>query len=135
MRRLLLIGLALVVLTAGCKKTANKTDSGASGSQPSVHAPSGVVIHSGASGGSGGAAQAVRKAAMSAVTRHEMEQIHILIENASTATGQIPSAKQISAELQKAAPKTWKLIQEGAIVLTDTRSAREHLGLYQGNTE
>jgi hypothetical protein len=145
MKKLLLIGLAVVVLTAGCKKTTNTSAkasaskavaaAGGSSEGPSVHASTGVVINPGlGGGGSGGAAQAVRKAAMSAVTRHEMENIRLFIENASGATGQMPSVQEVSAALQKEAPKTWKLVQEGAIVLTGTRT-RESIWAYTKETQ
>jgi hypothetical protein len=138
MRNLLLLGLALIILTAGCKKmtktdtktTGSATATGASSDGPAVHAPTGVVLNPGlGGGGSGGAAQAVRKAAMSAVTRNDMHDLHILIENASGATGQMPSTQEITAHLQQARSPALKKIQEGAIVLTGTRS-RENIWAY-----
>lgn len=131
MRNLLLLALALVLL-AGCKKASNKANpskTNSSGEGMSVHAPTGVVINPGlGGGGSGGAAQAVRKAAARAVSQNELRNIHLYIENASL-SGQMPSAPEITQALMREAPATYKLIQEGAIVLTGTRS-RESVWAY-----
>jgi hypothetical protein len=137
MRKLLLIGLSLVVLTAGCKKTnksSSKTttpsSSSASSDGPAVHAPTGVVLNPGLGGGGGGsAAGAARNRALREVTHHEMKNIQLFIEGASGANGQMPTVEQISAALQKEAPKTWKLVQDKVIVLTGTRS-RENIWAY-----
>jgi hypothetical protein len=138
MRKLLLIGLTLVVLTAGCKKTSKgakttgSSDSATASSEgPPVHAPSGVVLNPnlGGGGGGGGAVGAVRNRVLREVTHNEMKNIHLIIETASGASGQMPGMEEINAVLQKEAPKTWKLVQDKAIVLTGTRS-RENIWAY-----
>lgn len=132
MRKLILIALALALAT-GCGKlrlkgsktgqnAANQTQQG-SGDQPAVHAPTGVVLNPGlGGGGSGGAAQAVRKAATRAVSQNELNNIRLFIENASLASGRMPSVEETRAALQREAAATFKLVEEGAIVLTGTRS-------------
>jgi hypothetical protein len=136
MRKLLLICLAVLVLSAGCKrmsksgsKSTASSGSSSSSDGPSVHAPTGVVLNPGVGGGGGGAAQAVRGRVLREVTHNEMKNIQIFIESASGATGQMPTKEEISAALQKESPKTWKLVQDGAIVLTGARS-REQIWAY-----
>jgi hypothetical protein len=135
MRKLLLIGLAVLVLSAGCKrmsksgsKSTASSGSNSSSDGPSVHAPTGVVLNPGVGGGGGGAAQAVRGRVLREVTHNEMKNIQIFIESASGATGQMPTKEEISAALQKESPKTWKLVQDGAIVLTGARSREQIWG-------
>jgi hypothetical protein len=97
--RVLLIG-ALLVLMNGCKKT-------------------------GTGGGPvGGAIQGTRLAAQRVVTENEMRNVWTLIQYAPAEN--MPTAQQIITEIQQTAPETAKLIQEGKIVLTGTRS-REHI--------
>jgi len=139
MRHLLLLALALVVV-AGCKKAPNKPSEPtpapvvSNGQQPAVHAPTGVVINPGAGGGSGGAAQAVRKAAYRAVSQSDLAQIRLFIENASLASGQMPTAQETAAALQKEAPGIYKQVEEGKIVLTGTRS-REGIWAYTADAQ
>jgi hypothetical protein len=129
--------MALIVLTGGCKKT-NKssskatTPSGSSASSdgPAVHAPTGVVLNPGLGGGGGGSALgAARNRALREVTHNEMRNILLIIEGASGTSTQVPSKEVIIAALQKEAPKTWKLVQDGVIVLTGTRT-RESIWAY-----
>ncbi len=136
MRKLLLICLAVLVLTAGCKKlskgsskTTSSSTNSSSSDGPSVHAPTGVVLNPGVGGGGGGAAQAVRGRVLREVTHNEMKNIQIYIESASGASGKMPSKEDIMAVLQKESPKTFKLIQDGAIVLTGAQS-REQIWAY-----
>ena len=141
MRKLLVIGLALALL-GGCKKKTTKLAQGpapaepsaaapnvaAPGGGPAVHAPTGVVLGRGGGGG-GGAYQAVRTAVKRTVSQNEMHNLHLFIENASAATGTMPSAQDITAALQREAPKVAKMIQDGDIVLTGARS-RESIWAY-----
>jgi hypothetical protein len=138
MRNLLLIGLALVVLTAGCKKASNTststqttpTSNASSGNEFAAHAPSGVVLNPGlGGGGGGGAAQAVRKAATRIVTQFEMKDIHLVIETAYGASGQMPSKEEIEAVLKSQKSKASPLLGERVIVLTGTRT-RENIWAY-----
>jgi hypothetical protein len=89
-----------------------------------------VVINPGlGGGGSGGAAQAVRKAATRAVNQNELNNIRTFIEAASVASGQMPPAQETVQSLQREAPATYKQIAEGAIVITGTRQ-REGIWAY-----
>lgn len=135
---MLLAALALVVVT-GCKRTlpppapapaTPAPGTAASGhTPPSVHAPTGVVINPGMSGGSGGAVQAVRKAVGRAVTQSEMNNLRTFIEDASLSSGQMPTKEQILQALQQGARATAKLVEDGDIRLTGTRQ-REGIWAY-----
>jgi hypothetical protein len=137
MRKLLLIALALA-LVGGCKKKVTPKPTppaGGSSTDPAVHAPTGVVLNPGmGGGGGGGAAQAVRKAVTRTVNQNELKNVQTFIETASSASGQMPSVQEVTATLQKEAPKTYKLVQDGAIVLTGTRS-RENIWAYTADAQ
>jgi hypothetical protein len=132
MRKLLVIGLVLALL-GGCKKKTTKlaqgpapneqgqAAAGPGGQGPAMHAPSGVVLGKG-SGGGGGAYQAVRTATTRMVNETQMHDLQLFIENASLASGQMPTAAEIKAALQKESRKTYELVNNGSIVLTGTRS-------------
>jgi hypothetical protein len=96
---------------------------------PSAGAGGGVVLSAGGGGG-GGAAQAVRKAAKRAATNNELHQIHLFIESASSASGQMPSPQETLAAIQKEAPKIAEAIREGVIVLLPAKS-REEIWAYE----
>jgi len=129
MRKVLFIGLTLLVL-AGCKKFRGGQTTSApaaisvtmsntqNNGQPSVHAATGVVINPNQGGGSGGAAQAVRKAAVRVQVDNELKNIHLFIETASTETGKLPTIAQIKTALKKEDPKAFALVEDGTIQLT-----------------
>jgi hypothetical protein len=119
MRKLVVLALVLV-LVGGCKKKPTSNTSGNTGGGGSGGLNS---------GGSGGAVQGVRMAAGRVVSEHELKNIHLFIETASGASGQMPTVPQITAALQKEAPKTYQLVQEGAIVLTGA-TTRESIWAY-----
>lgn len=135
------IGWLIVLVTAlcimGCKKktepTTAKTDppkAGASPSGPAVHAPTGVVVNPGmGGGGSGGAVQAVRKAAMRAVSQHEMNNIRLFIDQFSLANNAMPSVDTVAQALRTEARSTYQLVEGGEIVLTGVRQ-REGIWAY-----
>ena len=135
MRKLLVIGLMLALL-GGCKKKTTKLaqapapgeQAPAAGANVPAHAPTGVA-RGGGGGGGGGAYQAVRTAVKRTVSQNEMHNLHLFIENASAASGTMPSPQQITASLQREAPKLAKQIQDGDIVLTGTRT-REGIWAY-----
>lgn len=144
MRSLLALLVLTLALLPGCKKPSAKTATPASGTagttppptggyeQTTAHPSTGVVINPGlGGGGSGGAAQAVRKAAVRAVNQNELNNIRTFIEAASS-TGQMPTAQEIAQSLQREAPATFKQIQEGAIVLT---GARQREGIWAYTTD
>jgi hypothetical protein len=151
-----LVGVLMAVALVGCnkkppKKSGPDVDPGAAPApaQPDVPtAPGnsggggggiiaaggiGVVVNPSAAlggGGGGGAAMAVRKAAKRAATNNELHQIHLFIESASAASGQMPSPQETLAALQREAPKIAEAIKEGVIVLTPARS-REEIWAYE----
>lgn len=145
MRQLLVLGLA-VMLLAGCKRQATtpatppakttvaQPTAPAPAAQPSgqttMHAPTGVVINPGlGSGGSGGAVQAVRKAVGRTVQQHELNNIRQFIDTASSVNGRMPTAQETMAALQREAPATFQLVQDGSIVLTGVQR-REGIWAY-----
>jgi hypothetical protein len=144
MRKLLVIGLALALL-GGCKKKTTKLAQGpppaeqpaapngaapapGGGQGPAMHAPTGVALGSGGGGG-GGAYQAVRQATTRVVNEAQMHDLQLFIDNASLASGQMPTAQEITDALQKESRKTYELVKDGSIVLTGTRS-RENIWAY-----
>jgi hypothetical protein len=146
-RLLLIVVVVLAVAVPGCKKQGVKTSApaGPAGQQPvaatqpgeqvGVHAPTAVVVQPAlGGGGSGGAVQAVRQAVIRTVNQADLDQIRLFIYNASLANDQMPSAQEINAVLQKEAPKTWKQVQDGAIVITGTRS-REGIWAYTADAQ
>jgi hypothetical protein len=90
----------------------------------------GVVAGGGGGGGSGGAAQAIRKAAQRTVTMHDLNSIRIFIENASLASGQMPSVQETYQALQKEAPHLAKLVDEKVLTLHPART-REEVWAYE----
>ena len=91
--------------------------------QPSVHAPTGVVINPNlGGGGGGGAVQAVRKAVKRAANENDLQQLHTFIDTASLNTGQMPNREQIADALKKEAPNLYKLWEEQVIEVTGTRT-------------
>jgi hypothetical protein len=132
MRKILVIALMLVLLV-GCRKIRKaSTETSApppNPEAPAVHAPTGVVINPGFSGGSGGAVQAVRGTALSAVTRNELKNIQLFIDSASGVSGQMPTSEEVIQALKKEDPKAWDMIQKQEIILTGTRS-RETIWAY-----
>jgi hypothetical protein len=64
------------------------------------------------------------------VTRQDMEDIRIFIDNASGATGQMPSAQLVHDALVQAGSPAAGLVKNGAIVLTGTRN-REGVWAYE----
>jgi len=101
MRKLIL--LALLLALVGCKKATKVSDNNPP-NQPG--------------GGSGGAAQSVRKAVGRAATQNDMQQLHLYIENASAASGRMPTQQQLAADLQKEAPNLYKLWADKVIDVT-----------------
>jgi hypothetical protein len=76
----------------------------------------------------------VRLAAKRVVNETDMKSIQIFIENASLANNQMPTKEETATALQKEAPKIYKQIQDGAIVLTGARS-REHIWAYTADVQ
>lgn len=65
------------------------------------------------------------------VTKQDMEEIRLYIDNASGVSGQVPTPQQTFAALKQAAsPQTVDLVQKGAITLVPAR-AREGIWAYE----
>jgi hypothetical protein len=89
--------------------------------------------------GSGGTVQSVRAAPARTVKQNDMHNLHIFIENASSATGQMPDGNAIRQALQsdREMGNILALIDDGSIVLTGINQregvwAYEKLALTEG---
>jgi len=80
--------------------------------------------------GSGGPVQAVRKAVTRTVTLNEMKNIHLFIENASGASGEMPAPQVVQQIIAKEDPKAASMIADGTIILTGIRQ-REGVWAYE----
>jgi hypothetical protein len=92
-----------------------------------MHGPTGVAL--GGGGGGGGAYQAVRTAVKRTDFQNDFNNLRLFIDNASAASGQMPSYQEIMAVLQREAPKLAKHVQDGDIRLTVGRT-REGIWAY-----
>jgi hypothetical protein len=137
MRLLTAVALITLVTASGCKK---KTPASAApvaqqngGAMAVAPGPGGGVVAGApgvAEGGGGGAVQAVRGAVARVVNLEDMKQIHIYIENASGASGRMPSQQETLAALMQEAPKIAELVNDGTIVLHNART-REEVWAYE----
>jgi hypothetical protein len=106
MRKLMMLGLALV-LAAGCKKV----PSGATGGSSNTS--------------SGGLVGAIHQKVKGSISQQQMDQLFKYLFAMSTErSNSLPSEQEIKAELQRDARQLWKLIQDGDVVLTGTRSPK-----------
>lgn len=140
MRMLTAVALLSAFIACGCKKKPAPTPQ-PQGTPKSAEkddtvvtpGPGGGVV-AGAplagGGGGGGAVQAVRGAATRAVSRNDLQNIRIYIENASLASGRMPSPQETLSALRQEAPNIAKQVDEGIIVLHPARS-REGIWAYE----
>ena len=128
MRKVLLIGLALIVLT-GCPKKKNNATSSGQNQTGGVSGGSSLAVPP-----PGGAVQNVRKAALRPVSQTDLNQIRTFIYDASLASGQMPTIQQISAALQQGAPQIYKKVQDKDIILTGTKQ-REGIWAYTAEAQ
>ena len=131
--RIFVIAICVAVSLAGCKKkvapVANAPASTAPANATVVAAPGGVVVNAGVGGG-GGAVQAVRGAVRRTVTMNDLQQIRIFIDNASLASGRMPSTQMTYAALKQEAPNIATLIDEGVLTLNNA-TTREQVWAYE----
>jgi hypothetical protein len=135
MRSLMLIAAAGFLLTTGCdlKKKTTSTTPATGKAEDTTVTPGpggGVVVAGGGGGGSGGAVQAVRGAVKRAVTMNDLNQIRIYIENASLASGRMPTVQETYQALQQEAPTIAALIDDRTITLHPART-REEVWAYE----
>jgi hypothetical protein len=123
MTRLTLM-LAICVVLCGCKKKTTQPTTA-----PTVIQTTAVTVPSENTNyeAGAGAAQNIRNAAKRLVTMAEMSQLGVFIELEYTNNGKMPGVKTLMASLQKDSPNTYKMIQEGTIILCWTAS---HEGLW-----
>lgn len=125
---------ALVLLPAGCHKGQSTapvapTNLGPPPKQVAGSTPP-PAAGGGAGGGGGGAVQAVRGAVQRAVTMHEMNNLRLFIDNASVASGRMPSREEIFASAKQGDPKLAQFLQDGSIILTGA-TTREGVWAYE----
>jgi hypothetical protein len=111
---------ACLVFWTGCLKPAKQA--------PTSQTSSAASASSGSP--TGGAVQAVRGAVQRTLTANDLSNLRIFIDNASLASGQMPSRDEILAAAKQGDPKLHALLQDGLIVLTGTRT-REGIWAYE----
>ncbi len=129
--RIFVMAICVAVSLAGCKKKVTPVTPAPSSSAPAtVVAPGpggGVVVNA---GGGGGAVQAVRGAVRRTVTINDLQQIRIFIDNASLASGRMPSTQMTYSALKQEAPNIATLIDDGVLTLNDA-TTREQVWAYE----
>jgi hypothetical protein len=118
------------VFALGCKKQAKTTKAttttSATNSANSANgAPQGTNYQPGA-----GVVHNVAQAAKRIEVKNDLHQIHVFIEGATAASGQMPSAQETYQALKKEAPKIGKLIDDKIITLNPART-REEVWAYE----
>jgi hypothetical protein len=133
-----LVSLLVVCACPGCKK---KTPAPAAQQQQQnpddpvvARGPGGGVVAGAPAvaggGGGGGTVQAIRGAVGRTVTANDLQQIRTFIENASLASGRMPTPQQTLAALKQEAPKIAELVDDGTIVLHNAKT-RESVWAYE----
>jgi hypothetical protein len=128
--RVLLCALVPVcaALALGCQKKAKTTKTtSATNSATNADAPQpqGTNYQPGA-----GVVHNVAQAAKRLEVKNDLQQMRIFIENASLASGRMPSAQETYQALKKEAPKIAKLIDDKVITLNPART-REEVWAYE----
>ena len=80
--------------------------------------------------GGGGAVQAVRGSAKKTVDANHLRYIHIFVENASGASGKMPTTETTYAALKQESPETAALVYEKLIILHPAKN-REEIWAYE----
>ena len=127
MRTILTAAVFAAALAGGCE-TKKKAKPTTKATEPDRSSGGGGGGSS--SGGSGGAVQAVRGAVKRIVDQNDLRNIHLFIENASGASGRMPSQNETYAAIQKEAPTLAKKIDDGIITLCNPRT-REEIWAYE----
>jgi len=131
--RIFVIAICVAVSLVGCKKKVAPLANAPASTLPAnatvvTPAPgSGVVVNA---GGGGGAVQAVRGAVRRTVTMNDLQQIRIFIDNASLASGRMPSTQMTYAALKQESPSIATLIDEGVLTLNNA-TTREQVWAYE----
>jgi hypothetical protein len=129
MRTFLLLVPVAAVVACGCDQIMKPK------TKPTAAAPEAAKTDSGGGGGPGfGAAQQTRQAVQRTVTANELKNLHLFIENASLATGKMPSVQEIWAAVQQEDKKLAEFLHDGTIVLTGA-TTREACWAYQKDAD
>jgi hypothetical protein len=118
-----------VVFALGCKKQAKTTKSTTTSATNSANSASGTPQGTNYQPGAG-VVHNVAQAARRTEVKNDLHQIHIFIEGASAASGQMPSPRETYQSLKKDAPKIAKLIDDRIITLNAART-REDVWAYE----
>jgi hypothetical protein len=123
MRFFILLPLMMAIAACGCEKkkakTVAKTEPAPAEAAPPPVNPGNTNYQGGA-----GAVQNVRQAARRAAKQNDLHQLGLLISQTTTLDNRMPSAAEIKQSLQRDAPNILKEINEGIIILTDTKNMR-----------
>lgn len=118
MRIVCLLALGAALMAGGCKK---KEKTVAKKDEPAPAAPAVDPRNTNFVPG-GGAVQNVRQAARRTVQLNDMHQLGLLIATTVQLDDRMPSASEIKQSLRRDAPKILAAIDDGSIVLTDTKN-------------
>lgn len=120
MRVLMLFALGVVLAAGGCKKKSSAPPT--ANLEPTTPAPPAVDPRNTNFVAGGGAVQNVRQAARRTVQLNDMHQLGLLIAQTVQLDDRMPSASEIKQSLQRDAPTILAAINEGTIILTDTKN-------------
>ncbi len=118
MRIFILLVLGTALVAGGCKK---KEKPVAKKEEPAPAAPAVDPRNTNFVQG-GGAVQNVRQAARRTVQLNDMHQLGLLISQTTLLDNRMPSASEIKQSLKRDAPTILAAIDEGVIILTDTKN-------------
>jgi hypothetical protein len=120
--------IVLVVVMSGCKKPEPPKPVAKKDDAPPVAAP--VDERNTNFQPGGGAVQNVRQAVKRTVALVDLDQLGKLIAGEELQNGRMPTAADIKLFLKKDAPKILGAIEDGTLILTDTKS-RSGLWAYE----
>ena len=120
MRFFILLVLGTALVAGGCKKkekpVAMKEEPAPAAPAPAVDPRNTNYVQG------GGAIQNVRQAARRTVQLNDMHQLGLLISTTVQLDDRMPSASEIKQSLRRDAPTILAAIDEGVIILTDTKN-------------
>lgn len=117
MKKVMLGVFLLAIVSSGCKKAMDKIESQSTKTSESVTPPSQGPYSGGGNPTFTGAAQGVRGASNRTVTLNELKQLHLFMNTAYSASGQVPNSQVTYDTVYKEDPKLYNLIKDGAVVL------------------
>jgi hypothetical protein len=116
MRFFILFALGAVLVAGGCKKKEKPVAKKDEPAAPAVDPRNTNYVQG------GGAVQNVRQAAKRTVQLNDMHQLGLLISTTVQLDDRMPGASEIKESLKRDAPTILAAINEGTIILTDTKN-------------